>query len=541
MKLLDKFPKGQTPRQQQIEILNGIDKALAKNKKFIVIQAPTGCGKSHIAATLAKASNNPTPAFIQTADNHNLFQKLPAGGYKYASDKTFQPFGTAVLTCTKVLQNQYDALFTDSFTLKGKQNYVCAVDEDFDCDIAPCTPAPKVLERCKSTNNCPFLNARRDTLKARFSVYNYAAYLTLPQFLQRKQYLICDEASELEDELVKRYSCSIDYQRGAFKKLKLQKLHTDDRNIAFRWLNDVLSELNRHHESISAAFNTKSNKRKLMSDINQLRQYKQLIERITLVVQNWFNSEYVIEYSAKEVKFTPLYVNVLAQQFFKEAETVILMSGTIIDHEQFCKTLGITDYEYIEVDSEFDPKHSPIYCSNKFKLNHKNLDEHLPTLTKLVMRICQEYPKDKGIIHTHTFKITEAVKKSIQGDKRFLFREPGITNEIILQEHQMTKNPTVLISPSLGFGTDLADDHGRFSIIMKTPYLPLGDKRIKTLFERNKRWYQMKALVYLVQMCGRTTRNVDDYSDTYILDGTAVDLIKRNSDKLPIWFRKRLQ
>ena len=110
-----------------------------------------------------------------------------------------------------------------------------------------------------------------------------------------------------------------------------------------------------------------------------------------------------------------------------------------------------------------------------------------------------------------------------------------------MHTHRLSTKGTVIISPSLGFGTDLSDEFGRFSVIMKTPYLPLGDKRIKTIADRNPRWYQMKALITLVQMCGRTTRSVTDFSDTYILDGTAVDLIKRNIDKLPRFFRDRLQ
>ena len=75
---------------------------------------------------------------------------------------------------------------------------------------------------------------------------------------------------------------------------------------------------------------------------------------------------------------------------------------------------------------------------------------------------------------------------------------------------------------------------------MKTPYLPLGSERIKRLAEKSQQWYEMKALVNLVQMCGRTTRSKEDHSDTFILDGTSLDLIKRNRSKIPKWFLRRL-
>lgn len=543
IQILNSFPQKDVPRQSQIDILSKIEQAIHNKKKFIIIQAPTGSGKSHIAATIANHSRNPSQRYIDLADRHELFTRNPLSGYVYEDEvNEMDSHGCAVLTVTKALQNQYEGLFDNAKLLKGKQNYVCKVDEDFDCDLAPCVITPKLLVQCKQLNRCPFLEARKDAFKYKFSIFNYSAYLSLPQFVQRRQFLICDEASELEDELVKFYSCEIVYKDLKFDELGIKKLEVSDPNYTYKWLTDVLNAVKQKHESLQEAFNkNKDNKRKLMSSLNKIRIYKQMFEKILLIVQNWYNTEYVIEPDIKKVKLTPLHVNILASNFFKQCDTVILMSGTIIDHTIFARTLGISEYEYIEVPSEFEAKHSPIYCLSKFKLNYKNIDEHMPKLVEMTKKICNQYPDDKGIIHTHTFKITESLQKAFKGNSRFLSREPGVTNEVIVNMHKMRSDSTVLISPSLGFGTDLADEFGRFSVILKTPYLPLNEKRIKILAERNIRWYQMRALVNLVQMCGRTTRSKDDYSDTFILDGTAVDLIKMNIDKLPKYFLERLQ
>jgi len=327
-----------------------------------------------------------------------------------------------------------------------------------------------------------------------------------------------------------------------WKDLGIDILRTEDRVLAFNWLNDVANVVKKKITELSGQLRTKKTKRTKKSVVTKIRAFKAIHDKVILTIQSWSKTEYIIECSKKEVTFTPLYVNLLAQDMFKRAKHVIFMSGTIIDHQQFARTLGVQDYQYIEVDSDFDPKASPILCCTKFNLNYKNLDEHLPIMVKLVEKICNdEHPNEKGIIHTHTFKITKTVQEGLGSSRRYLLREPGISNELILKEHKLSENPTVLISPSLGFGTDLFDDFGRFSIIMKTPYLPLGNKRIKILFDKNKRWYQMKALVNLVQMCGRTTRSKEDSSVTYILDGTAVNLIKMNSDRLPKWFLHRLR
>jgi len=217
------------------------------------------------------------------------------------------------------------------------------------------------------------------------------------------------------------------------------------------------------------------------------------------------------------------------------------MSATIIDHITFAKTLGIEKYKYLEVDSLFDPKKSPIYCPGKYPLNYKNIDRNLPKVVEQAKTICEHYAGKNGIIHTHSFKITQAMKHKVGNDNRYLFREGGISNENILEEHFIREDGTVLVSPSLSHGTDLVGADGEFQIIMKIPFLPLGSKRIKMLFEKDKDWYAMKMLVNLMQMCGRCTRNIDDTSDTFILDGQAFDILKRNYKKLPRQFKSRLK
>jgi ATP-dependent DNA helicase DinG len=216
------------------------------------------------------------------------------------------------------------------------------------------------------------------------------------------------------------------------------------------------------------------------------------------------------------------------------------MSATIIDHRTFAKTLGIEDYKYIEVGSVFDPKISPIYCPGKYSLKWGDLENNISKVVDQALKICEFYKGKNGVIHTFNFKINNAFQKAVGLNRRFLFREHGITNERIVEEHFARKDGTVLVSPSLGFGTNLLDDSGRFQIIVKLPYLPLGSNRIKTLAEKDRKWYRMKMLTHLVQMAGRCTRSETDYADTYILDGSAVMVLKQNWNTLPRWFKDRL-
>lgn len=88
-------------------------------------------------------------------------------------------------------------------------------------------------------------------------------------------------------------------------------------------------------------------------------------------------------------------------------------------------------------------------------------------------------------------------------------------------------------------GVDLCGTLGEFAVILKAPFLPLGDERVKRLAQDDKEWYTNKMLGACIQMCGRTIRNASDEAVTYILDGTLTKSLIQNKDKLPKYFLER--
>jgi Rad3-related DNA helicase len=112
-------------------------------------------------------------------------------------------------------------------------------------------------------------------------------------------------------------------------------------------------------------------------------------------------------------------------------------------------------------------------------------------------------------------------------------------NEKILKVHFESKEPTILVSPSMAYGVDLKEDLARFQIVCKAAYLPLYDERIKRLFNEDKDWYVNKMLNNLIQACGRGVRSKQDKCVTYILDATISDTVIRTASKLPKYFVKR--
>ena len=134
--------------------------------------------------------------------------------------------------------------------------------------------------------------------------------------------------------------------------------------------------------------------------------------------------------------------------------------------------------------------------------------------------------------------ITSYLQNSIKGN-RFLFRSEGQKNEMLITQHAESKEPSVVVSPSVSFGVDFKYELARFQIIVKAAFPPLGDARIKKLFELDKQWYTDKMLCNFVQACGRGVRSKEDHCITYVLDACIYDAIKNNNRNLPKYFLSR--
>lgn len=536
MELIKYFPKPYKPNKAQVHILNEISKAMDMGKKFIIVEAPTATGKSFIAKTLANYSSEPTEDFKRAVMSYKAFE--PNAEIESCC------FGTAILTVTKSLQDQYASMFDDGSIMKGKSNYACAVDDLYGCESGICTFEKNQKKRCIAGDLCPYFKARNATVTNKCSFYSYAMFESLnPDAVKMKEFIVCDEASEIESELVSRYTFNFDVKdlKSISSDIPLPP-DADASNVEyFSWITNCAQYItlayNDFIDTISEKY-AKSKKGLSKENTKKLSILTRYKENVTKLIECWKGTEYIITKDKTNVIFQPYNVNVLAQNIFSCGETIILMSATIVNHKKFAENLGINDYYYIEAETSLDPKKAPIKCCNKFYLNFKNKNTLLPKMIDVANTICQQHSSEKGIIHTHSMDILNEIKKRMDDD-RFLYREQGMNNERILDVHETTDEPTVLVSPSMTHGIDLKGDLGKFQIIMKAPYLPLGDARVKRKFNEDKEWYLDAMLSTLIQMCGRCNRCESDYSETYILDSNILNAVLQNKDKLPKYFIER--
>lgn len=539
--LLQKFPEPFTPNKSQVKLIKSIEQAFDDGYKFVVCSAPTGSGKSFISKTLGNDSKEPSEDYRDLVNSYQIYKHNNVGGYQNEAEDE-KPFGAFALTITKALQDQYKELFDDVDVLKGKSNYQCSYDTNFTVESAPCVHIKSLKEDCWKKNSCPYYNARNKALVSKFATLNYNMFFALPAHVKRKQYLICDEASELEDQLVKEFSCQVNFDFLKKSMVIIRPFPSDtDYGKVGKWVNTLCQDIEERVEELRDKITNKSAKRTpaaLNEHKNEVILLLNIHSKLRAIVDTWHDSEYLFERVAKGINFMPLKVDKLSRYLFEYADKVILMSATIIDPANFCKTLGIDKFKYIEAESTFDPKKAPIYANTKIKLNYNNMQANLPKIAEQVRQICEHHANDKGLIHTQTNTITKYLQDNVRCS-RILYREPGVRNEEILDKHFNSDKPTIMASPSMSHGVDLKDDLARFQIIIKAPYLPTNDKRVERMMKVDFNWYTNKMLSSLIQACGRGVRSNKDHCVTYILDAAIVENIVKYKHKIPKYFLDR--
>jgi len=267
----------------------------------------------------------------------------------------------------------------------------------------------------------------------------------------------------------------------------------------------------------------------------------------------WFAWSDVQEYRGKVTGTGDLYIKPLTARLFADsmlfskAQKVLITSATILDFETFMRNLGIArdDAQILAVDSEFPVENRPIFYRPCGSMSYNNgrksdhIDRTLPLMAVEIEALLTRYIAKKGIIHTNSYKVNRYIVNYLMSTSH-AFRIITHDNskgarEAAQAQHMTSKEPTVLISPSMTEGLDLKDDLSRFQIVCKVPY-PALDPYVRARMKRDPSWYSWQTGLKLVQGTGRSIRSKIDRAHTYILDSDFADFIQRNNRTMPKWW-----
>lgn len=540
---LDRF----IPRKEQVKTVEFIKESYKDNpnNKYFLLDLPVGTGKSHLSLMIADW-------YLKNVNTHGRVD---------------------VLTNSKILQDQYTNTYESLNDLKGKENYECS---QYSCSCAQ----GKEFNRLNKTSceSCPYDSAKEAFIGGKIALTNFYLYILYALYqskvLERRGsgLLIVDEAHDFDDVFSDFISVKI--TEALIKKLKftneyeiikkLSKVSDIESYVSFlkyfnaeiiETINALENELGSQERSIDVdkrdlkihrLMNTKNGDVKLMQTITDLVQYASKVD-IFLKEYEQNPNNWVLETSfnektnQKELSLEPIWAyDYLDKYVWSKYDMVVLMSGTILDKDIFCKLNGLekSKTSYYCIDSPFPLKNRPIYYMPVGKMTFKNKEETFKSYIPYIKKILKKY-SSKGIIHTNSFELANWIKDGVE-DSRLLFHDSSNKDET-LKFHFESKDPTVIVSPSMSTGVSLDDDKSRFQIIAKVPYPSLGSNKNKMRQKFSPEWYQWKTVSGLIQMTGRSVRSVSDYADTIILDGCFSDVMKYSHKYIPEYIQNAIK
>jgi len=533
------FPMEMKPRSQQIELIQKCKNTINNGKKFILVNAPTGSGKSYFAIMFSNWYRN------------------------YVNDEA----RIDIVTNSKLLQNQYKNSFDFIKVLKGQSNYHCS---QHSCNCQQGKEMNSLLK--KKCGSCPYDIAKQIWVNSDMGLSNFHLlnsffiYAQDPVLERNANLLIVDEAHDFESvfcdflsiklsgKLFKKYGMD-QTEVEKFENL-LDKIKTIEEFMDFLEMK-FLPTINGLHDKYEALLKHNKNRKlyyQYFSYISkQIEKFDTVLVKYSNDPNNWSLDISRSKDRRIELLIEPIWgYDYLKEYIWRKYDHVLFMSGSILDQKMFCFINGLEPElsDYYELDSTFPVENRPIYYVKCGKMTYNSKKTTFEKQVPIIENILKKYPDKNGIIHTTNYEIADWIKNSIDNDR--LVNHDSETREDIVTkflnennrnddtEEKKVKTNSVMISPSLMSGISLDEDLSRFQIIVKVPYPNIGSNKIKERQKADRKWYDWKTCVDIIQMTGRSVRSDTDWAHTFILDSSFSDIMKRTT-YLPRWFTNSIK
>lgn len=516
--LMRNFPG--TPRPQQVEALEKISAAFNHGAEYVVLEAPPGVGKSHIAMTLAQTLG---PAYITTL--------------------------------TAQLQGQYVREFghLDLAELKGRGKYTCTRASE------SCAIGGEVFKE-DPCSTCPYVKAKEKAFAARTMVANYHSFMwnvgkqsdefqksdDLPENNPIRPFMILDEAHSIEGFLLDQIGIEVKLTQWS---VKLPALPTQDVDVQpyIDWLKEVVPILKGIYASITDA--------KAKLDLG-----RSLSKMVSIQRDHATGTEFIAERGNKRAAdgqngwemdptwfaLKPLTVGNHGRMLWKWGNRMLLMSATVLDAGTLVTNLGLdlSRGDFVQLGSGFAKENRPIkvFPMPMTKEHREDTDEGPGSWTRtaeLVDRLMDHHALEKGLLLCPSNEMLKYISAKLsRKNSNRLITAFGNNREQRYDEHVKSSLPTVLAASGYWEGADLKDDASRFQIIPAVPRA-MWNGQIKARAKQSPAWYRWLSYTKLIQGYGRSVRSADDHAVTYIFDQEFLTELNRGRGSLiPDWVRE---
>ena len=497
-------PGSWRPNQEE-----AIDETIDSDEDVVIIDAPTGSGKSVLALGIAQ--------------------------------KTLQK--TFVLTHTKSLQAQYmDEANGLARTIMGKANYRCSmwdvdrwqasklgINRQTTVDIAPCASGFE----CPIKNQCTYFVERRRAIASPISIHNYAYWLPESTYVggfRGAGYIIADEG-HLLDGIISDFE-SIDLSLNVLNTLNLEIPDNPER--LKQWVSWA-------QDAETYCWDKEKNIEQPSIEKTRWRSRALLLSRLaTLPLDD--DLRRVVEWDVRTgLRVRPVWPSGVRKTMLdRKGNKLVIMSGTILDPKFFSQIMNIPEYKYIKLPWTFPAGSRPIYYRPAAKVTRDNMVAAAPNLSRVVDYIIDAHGIEKGVIHSRSFDLGRDVYKHMKLQDRVIFHERGQDTRAVVERFKRDHTGKWLLSPSVSHGEDFAYDIARCQVILKMPYPDLHDPVVRIRARQVPAWYYYKTAQDLVQEIGRVSRAMDDYGETWIIDSAFEDVLRKFPQCIPEEIREAI-
>ncbi len=489
-------------RQGQLELVQRI---LDSDKRFVVLNAPTGSGKSVIYLAVAMA--------------------LEARA--------------AVLTGTKALQDQLSREFGMVVQdIRGAGNYPCIVGPDnMKCDEGACTFGEPCEEmEIDLGGECHYYKELASARKwGQVVSTNYAYWLAMQNLGKglgdKFGLLILDEAHAAE-EWVLNYGTanfSADAIEWVEDGLGIKAPGVKAKNDEWRqWAVDVSNrveagvEVSGDNFKVAKMVRTDSFKAKRLDD-------------------SWVVTRAKDREGRLKVRIEPTNARRLKGALFQDVKKVLLTSATVTKHHLYGLGVADAEIEFIDVPSTFPRANRPFIYVPRVKVKYGWGEGEKRQWVNAIDQIIAGRDDRKGIVHCGSYDRCKLLMD------RSRYREFMISHgragawdtwksvDDAVQEFKAEKDPVILVSPSVMTGFDFPHDECRYQIIAKIPFPSIKDPALKLRTERFKDLPKLIAATSMAQAYGRGVRASDDWCETFLIDKNMDWFYHAAKQFIPIW------
>jgi ATP-dependent DNA helicase DinG len=541
-----------TFRPHQITAIEEILDAYRSGASAVVLDAPTGSGKTLIAESVRQLLRNGTGNSLSgTLAGRGASADSGANRYGVPS------YRTVYVCSTKSLQSQFIHDYPHARLLKGRANYATELyPEKFGTswDSLSCEDCTKQLSAdgackfCCDVSSCPYECAKNEALSADLAVLNTSYFLTESNYIGRfsgRDFVIADECDLLDDAVTGFVTVSISARRVKELGISTPRYITKEDS----WREWAESATPRVREAACLS-RDKARHSSSPRDVKMANTLSNLARRMSELNHGLEAGGWVYTGTRERVEFQPVWADQVAKEaLWSHGKKWLLMSATVINAESLLSSLGLepgVNWATVQVESTFPVENRPIYVRPVANMKATEREEEWPKLLPAITQIAREHAGERILVHTVSYALTEYLMGNLTGLLRPKWSyADSASRDFALRSYLATPN-SILFAPSLDRGVDLPGDACRVQVVAKVPFGNLGDKKISARLygsgARGQLDYTVNAVRTLVQMSGRGVRSETDTCTTYILDRQFEwKLYGSNRHLFPKWWRNALK